>query len=570
MAWARFGSKAKYLSIAFGVIAGLLVLYAVHSANGFASFPFDDAWIHLTFARTLASTGRFAYGAMNPATSGSTSPLFTFLEAILFLLSSNEFVVSLIVSIGAFAVAAYFFYLLVRESSSLPWFPLVGMLLFLLFPSLLVISNWGMETGLVIALLLWSLYAYRRERWTELAIALGLAIWARPDTLVLAATIGIDLLYIRKTLASRPRIRSLVIFFAIVAGYVGFNLLLSHTPLPNTFYAKLAYYKSGNGTFYAALWQLIAGGGKIVAFLFAIAGIAWTFGRKQRGNLILVLYPVGMVLLYHWKLPYLYQDGRYLIPIVPFILLLALIGVARTSAWILKSAVAASVLAILILFIAVGAADSGMSDAVDNLAFEGSYIHNLQVTTAEWCSTHLPAHAAITTHDIGAMGFYSHRKVIDLVGLADPDMIPYLDKPGVANAARKKGASFAALLDNWYEIPNENSVFVDAPSESETMRVYNFTDSSRFTGAKVLSIHKYMENVLRGDDPSSLGEAIRQSVATEPDNALTYTLAGEILLKTGRKNEAKNELEQALQLFPNSERAKQDMIAAMQGIHSSQ
>jgi Flp pilus assembly protein TadD len=102
------------------------------------------------------------------------------------------------------------------------------------------------------------------------------------------------------------------------------------------------------------------------------------------------------------------------------------------------------------------------------------------------------------------------------------------------------------------------------------MRVYNFTDSSRFTGAKVLSIHKYMENVLRGDDPSSLGEAIRQSVATEPDNALTYTLAGEILLKTGRKNEAKNELEQALQLFPNSERAKQDMIAAMQGIHSSQ
>src|ERR1035437_25510 len=53
------------------------------AARGSAAEP-PNAWIHLTFARTLATTGRFAYGALNTATSGSTSPLFTFIEAIIF------------------------------------------------------------------------------------------------------------------------------------------------------------------------------------------------------------------------------------------------------------------------------------------------------------------------------------------------------------------------------------------------------------------------------------------------------------------------------------------------------
>jgi hypothetical protein len=555
IAWQRNDPKLKYVCGVIAAVAALFVLYSVSTTNGFAGFPLDDAWIHLTFAHTLATTGRFAYGALNTATSGSTSPLFTFIEAIFFLVTKDEFAVAMIPCILAFSASAFLFYLLVLEFTNLPWVPVAAALLFVLTPSLLVISNWGMETCLTIALLLWSLLLYRREKWDWLALAIGLAIWARPDTIVLAIAIGLDYFYTRKVSQSKPGVRPIIILCASVVFYAGFNFMLSGTVLPNTFYAKLAYYKNGNANFWGQLWQLVAGGGRIIALVLAVMGIAWTITEKKRANLVLILYPLGMIFLYHWKLPYLYQDGRYLIPILPFILLLATIGSARTASWLAKSPSPASLLSILLILVAAIGEFTIMSDTIDNLSFEDSYIHHLQVETAQWCPKNLPASAVITTHDIGALGYYSGRRVVDLVGLADPGMITFLDKPGAVSALRKKGVSYAALLDNWYEIPNENTVFVNSPPASETMRVYYFTDSTRFTGGTVLSIHKYLYGLLAGEDPSSFQEAMKEAIAAEPDNALTYTLGGEVLLRLHELDAAKAAFQKALMLFPSSTRA---------------
>ena len=560
MLWRRYEPKSKYASVILAACASLFVLYSVVSTNGFVGFPLDDAWIHLTFARTLATTGRFAYGAMNAATSGSTSPLFTFIEAIIILVTKEEFMVALIPSILAFAASAFLFYLLIRLFTTLPWLPVAGILLFVAAPSLLVISNWGMETSLVIALLLWAMLAYRREQWSSLGFALGLGMWARPDTIVLAIAIGVDYFYNRKAASSKPGIKAVLILIVLVLLYAGFNFVLSGTVLPNTYYAKLAYYKNGNTHFWAQLWQLVAGGGKLIAFMLAAIGLGWTISEKRRGNLALILYPLGMIFLYHWKLPYLYQDGRYLIPILPFVLLLAVIGCARSASWFAKSISVASILAMALIFAAAIGEFAGMSGAVQNLAYEDSYIHQLQVATAKWCAKNLPAHAVIATHDIGALGFYSGRRIVDLVGLANPGMIPYLNKPGAVPALRKRGVTYAAFLDNWCEIPNENTVFVDAPPESEIMRVYNFTDSTRFTTGKVLPIHKYLYQVLAGQaDPNSFDEAMRESIMYEPDNALTYTLGGEVMLAMNKRDAAKSYFQKALALFPQSERALHDL-----------
>ena len=46
--------------------------------DGPAGFPLDDAWIHQTYARSLAESGRLAYLTDQPS-AGSTSPLWTLL-----------------------------------------------------------------------------------------------------------------------------------------------------------------------------------------------------------------------------------------------------------------------------------------------------------------------------------------------------------------------------------------------------------------------------------------------------------------------------------------------------------
>ena len=564
--WQQLEPRAKLAVSIVAAVVAILVYHSTLASNGFASFPLDDAWIHLTFARTLATTGRFAYGALNTATSGSTSPLFTFIEALLFFITKDEFAVALIPLILAYMAATYCFFLLVQKFTNVAWLPLVGSILFLAAPSLAILPSWGMETMLVIALLLWATLEYTQRRWFALALALGLALWARPDTLVFDLALALDYFWSRKRDESRPKAKAFVPLLLLALLYFGFNFALSGTPLPNTFYAKLAYYHGSHPEFWAPLWTLAAGDGCIIAFVLAAVGALWVLTRKRGRNLVLVAYPVGLILLYRWKLPLLFQDGRYLVPMLPFIMLLAVIGAANLAAWVGKNlATRTTALATVLLLAAAIGEFAGVGEASKKLAFEDAYIHNLQFATAHWCAKNLPASGVIATHDIGAFGFYSGRKIVDLAGLATPAMIPYLGKPGAALALRKRGVTYAALLDNWYEIPNENTLYVDAPPGSETMRVYFFTDSSRFTGPKVLPIHRYLYDVLHGSaDPSQFQEAMREAIQYEPDNALTYTLGGEILIRFGKREAAASAFRNALELFPNSTRALDGLRQSVQ------
>ena len=50
------------------------------------------------------------------------------------------------------------------------------------------------------------------------------------------------------------------------------------------------------------------------------------------------------------------------------------------------------------------------------------------VPWGKWLRTHAPARASVATPDIGAIGFYGQRRVVDLAGLVTPEMVPYLER----------------------------------------------------------------------------------------------------------------------------------------------
>ncbi len=70
-----------------------LALYYLRFAvrqNQALSFPLDDPWIHLTFARNLAHFFSFSYFKNEMVTAGSTSPLYTFILSLFFLIKNDE------------------------------------------------------------------------------------------------------------------------------------------------------------------------------------------------------------------------------------------------------------------------------------------------------------------------------------------------------------------------------------------------------------------------------------------------------------------------------------------------
>jgi hypothetical protein len=66
------------------------------------------------------------------------------------------------------------------------------------------------------------------------------------------------------------------------------------------------------------------------------------------------------------------------------------------------------------------------------------------VRWGRWFGAHAPPHAVIATPDIGAIGYFSERRVVDLAGLVTPAMIPLLEREAPEDViARLRFASFA-------------------------------------------------------------------------------------------------------------------------------
>ena len=99
----------KVIDITFGInltqpynyiVIGVLLILSVilpyyyityaFSINHFYSFPLDDPWIHLQFAKNIAEYGSFSYFRNELVTAGSTSPIYTLVLAAGFLLQKMK------------------------------------------------------------------------------------------------------------------------------------------------------------------------------------------------------------------------------------------------------------------------------------------------------------------------------------------------------------------------------------------------------------------------------------------------------------------------------------------------
>src|SRR5262249_45094858 len=119
---------------------------------------------------------------------------------------------------------------------------------------------------------------------------------------------------------------------------------LSGSLLPNTYAAKLKYYSNDVTDFPLQFFHFLADGHLIVLACFVavsvIALLKKIVQRKPVGELIPFLWTVGMFLAYWKNLPHLFQEGRYLMPVLPFVIFLGVSGVKKMLD-IVKNVVAA-------------------------------------------------------------------------------------------------------------------------------------------------------------------------------------------------------------------------------------
>ncbi|MFC1976462.1 hypothetical protein ACFLXQ_08685 [Chloroflexota bacterium] len=319
-----------------------------------------------------------------------------------------------------------------------------------------------------------------------LGILGGLLILTRPEGLGLVGLIGLDIAYRWWRQAQTKNISALLQnWLGIVVGvglllapYMLFHLWLTGQPFPNTFYAKQAEYGVVLQA-YPLWWRLFGNFGPSVESVQGVFRVifigpqilllpglcfaAWLTFKERRSVLVLIwLWWISFLLLYAVRLPVTYQHGRYQIPAIPWVILLGVWGTARLLSLspqgrherfvmrVVRPAMALSLIVSVPAFTMLVGAQAYGRDV--------RFIESEMVATARWLNEHVESDALIAAHDIGAIGYFTQRPLIDLAGLITPAVIPIIrDETALFDFILAREADYLVTFPSWYPDLTQNS-----------------------------------------------------------------------------------------------------------------
>ena len=78
-------------------------------------------------------------------------------------------------------------------------------------------------------------------------------------------------------------------------------------------------------------------------------------------------------------------------------------------------------------------------------------IESEMVATAHWLAEHTGPHDLLAAHDIGAIGYFTQRPLIDLAGLITPEIIPIIrEEAALLQFIKVRQAEYLVTFPSWY------------------------------------------------------------------------------------------------------------------------
>lgn len=416
----------------------VLVVFVLRVANHFWYTP-DDTYIYLQYARNAIQYHEMSFNAGEPS-YGFTSPLWLGAIAI-----SGWCGVDLHVGaktldlLIALATIVTLFTLL----DSLTGEKLLALVTAAVFSTHVWFLRWagsGMETSLATLLSVLTLHALMNRQYNAGAVYATLLTLTRPEASALTAFALLVALWINERKGAR--LRHLTVF-ALLSGLLMLPWLVYSyetfgTIIPNTVLAK----SSGGFSVVNILSTLadivktmgVSDGIALALVLFcSLAAILISCCRSQRpfSSLLTIIRPLAVPIVWIIALPVIYVAtsanvvSRYLVITSPAITLLVVaIPTKALGPWFgckISHQITLSVAAILVLY--------------NVMVFETQVRPQLQVFASSmrecliyigtWLTRNTPREASVLVGDVGAIGYYSERRICDAAGLVSPELLPF-------------------------------------------------------------------------------------------------------------------------------------------------
>jgi hypothetical protein len=430
---ARFSSQqtasAWYFAAYWLVVTA--ALFAI-----FRNWAYDDPFITYRYAHNLAQGMGFTYNPGERILS-TTTPLFALLLAIPAAIYPNIPRVANLIGAASIALGGLLLWDLgkVLNRQIAAWAGL------LLYPTFFFLAmTIGSETPLYLAFCLGAFAAFAREKYALSAAACAMALLTRPDGALVPIMLALAYL---PDLRRRPiPWRAVLIFLAIAVPWYLFSWIYFGSPIPATLAAKQEQARLANSvTFTPGFLNVLKWFQDSPVYWFeallALAGAAWIV-IKDRRWWPFMMWPVIYFFAYHFLQVSTYY--WYYVPLVPPFLAACGLGIEvssqsiqalvrrrgrivreqpvhyrRYSSWVPWAAAS-----LLLAFVGWQFSDLWRLHLSPDRRIQAYQ------QAGHWLEENTPQDATVATLEIGIIGYYAGRYMIDFAGLLQPEITAQL------------------------------------------------------------------------------------------------------------------------------------------------
>ena len=380
---------------------------------------YDDPYITYRYAANIAQGVGFVYNPGEYVLS-TTTPLYALVLAFFRITGADLPTVSLRIGAVSLALGGLALWYLGQRWDS-PVAAWVGLWVYPFFP--LLVTTLGSEQPFTLALVLWGTVAYAGRRYPAAAVLLALGVVSRADSGVMVLILAVHYLFWRwrREKDGFPW-SSMAVGGGILLLWFGFAWVYFGSPLPATLAAKQA---QGLMTISQSYWigvglQAKQYGENPRYWLFlASAGMGLLFLARRRQWLPVVLWSGAHLIAY--SLLGVTRYFWYYAQLVPGLIMLAGLGVEGAVAGMKRwtGRTPATLLAVLLVICMTGIE----MVSVHTIGRSPDPRLGIYQDVGKWLAVNTPLDATVGTLEVGIIGYYAHRSMIDFAGLLQPDLV---------------------------------------------------------------------------------------------------------------------------------------------------
>ncbi len=464
--------KHTLLLIIFVVLAAL-IYYNIQAVSVFAGryiYPLDDAYIHLSMARNFAEAGTWGI-TQYEFSSTTSSPLFTFLLAVLIKIFGNWEYIPLVANTFAGAALILVFNKYLKPFSVLTRFVFLAALVFLMPLHLMIMT--GMEhvfhtLAMVLVFLAFRKYLEDKSprHFSNLALFSIIATGFRYESLFFIFFICVYLFFMKKDYVISIFLGLFALMPVLVYGYIS----IDHGSffLPNSLILKGNTNDGIAGFITRVAGNAYRGISVLILMLILIAQIFRNFRTLKHADTQTLKLPknaVTLVVSAGFLVHLLFANFGWLIRYEAYLVVLILFAIAPFADDLFREKTGKPVLKFLMIGLLLITFYMRFITMLKYQPIASKNIFDQQIQLADFVHQYYPE-SGIIANDIGAITYYNNIQLLDTYGLGTIEVArlrkndhgKFLDNMNlqayIARTAENRNFDVALVFDEWVKMPD--------------------------------------------------------------------------------------------------------------------